>query len=328
MSTKFVAKPAPRSIVAKTVSSAKSPAPKSPAPKGKPTVGGRPPGLFTWVAIGVVIVIVLGLVIIKVTKNSPTSTNSGTYVATSAATLADLTTIPASVFNTVGVTSSVFQVQAPLQIKNQPALTAKAANGKSLPEVLYIGAEFCPYCAAERWSTIVALSRFGTWKGLGDTASSSTDQYPNTPTFTFRKATFTSPYFVFTGVEQFSNVTDPSNAFYYPLMNPTKAETAIIDKYDVSKYFNFAASNDGAIPFISFGNKFFVAGASYLPSMLAGETRDQIAASLKAPTSPITDAIIASANLQTAAICKITNEQPSSVCNSSGVKAAKTALKI
>jgi uncharacterized membrane protein len=313
--------------VAKTVTSAKSPASKSPAPKGKPTVGGRPPGLFTWVAIGVVIVIVLGLVIIKVTKNSPTSTNSGTYVPTSAATLADLTTIPASVFNTVGVSSSAFQVTAPLQIKNQPALTATAANGKTLPEVLYIGAEYCPFCAAQRWSTIVALSRFGTWKGLGDTASSSTDQYPNTPTFTFRKATFTSPYLVFTGVEQFSNVTDPSNAFYYPLMTTTKAQTAVIDKYDVSKYFG-AGVGSGSIPFLSLGNQFFVAGASYLPSMLTGETRDQIAANLKAPTSPITDAIIASANFQTAAMCKITNEQPSSVCNSSGVKAAKTALKI
>src|SRR5215471_17073708 len=30
------------------------------------------------------------------------------------------------------------------------------------PEMLYIGAEYCPYCAAMRWSMAVALSRFGT----------------------------------------------------------------------------------------------------------------------------------------------------------------------
>ena len=39
----------------------------------------------------------------------------------------------------------------------QPALTS---GGK--PEILYVGAEYCPYCAAERWAMVVALSRFGT----------------------------------------------------------------------------------------------------------------------------------------------------------------------
>ena len=45
-----------------------------------------------------------------------------------------------------------------------PALTA---DGK--PEVLYVGAEYCPFCAAERWPVVVALSRFGTWSGLSAT---------------------------------------------------------------------------------------------------------------------------------------------------------------
>ena len=30
------------------------------------------------------------------------------------------------------------------------------------PELFYYGAEYCPYCAAERWSVVIALSRFGT----------------------------------------------------------------------------------------------------------------------------------------------------------------------
>ncbi|HEX8036257.1 MAG TPA: DUF929 family protein, partial [Ktedonobacterales bacterium] len=29
------------------------------------------------------------------------------------------------------------------------------------PQILYIGAEYCPFCAAERWSLIVVLGRFG-----------------------------------------------------------------------------------------------------------------------------------------------------------------------
>ena len=69
------------------------------------------------------------------------------------------------------------------------------------PEVFYLGAEYCPYCAAERWPMIVALSRFGTFSGLKTTSSSSTDIYPNTPTFTFHGATYTSQYVDFVSVE-------------------------------------------------------------------------------------------------------------------------------
>ena len=47
-------------------------------------------------------------------------------------------------------------VAAPIQAISDTALTS---NGK--PEMLYIGAEFCPYCAASRWSMALALSRFG-----------------------------------------------------------------------------------------------------------------------------------------------------------------------
>ena len=60
--------------------------------------------------------------------------------------------------------------------------------------ILFVGAEFCPYCAAQRWPLIIALSRFGTFSGLQTTTSSSSIEYPNTITFTFRSATFTSQY--------------------------------------------------------------------------------------------------------------------------------------
>ena len=38
------------------------------------------------------------------------------------------------------------------------------ADGK--PLVLYVGAEYCPYCAAERCAMVQALSRFGTFSNL------------------------------------------------------------------------------------------------------------------------------------------------------------------
>src|ERR1700722_14197678 len=69
------------------------------------------------------------------------------------------------------------------------------------PEIVYVGAEYCPYCAAERWALTAALSRFGTFSNLHYIHSSSTDVYPSTPTLTFYKSTYTSKYVDFQPVE-------------------------------------------------------------------------------------------------------------------------------
>jgi hypothetical protein len=291
---------------------------------------GRPAGLFTWLAIGLVVVIVATLVIVKVASGGPGSTGGKTtFTAVDPVTFQQLTTVPASVFNTVGVKSTVEQVSAPIAVKGQPALTAKNSAGKTVPEILYIGAEYCPYCAAQRWSTIIALSRFGTWAGLGNMASYGKDVYPNTPTFTFVKSSYKSQYLVFKSVEEYTNYLNATTGYYQLLQKPTKAEVALVTKYDTPKYIPGLSSSDGnPIPFITMDNKFLVSGASYSPDTLTNLSRSAIATGLSDPTSPVTDAIIASANLQTAAICSLTNNEPSNVCTSSGVMAAKTAMKI
>ena len=156
--------------MAQSSASKKRPA-QRPAPR-KPARGGRPAGLFTWLAVGLVVVVVAVLVIIKVTSGgNPSSNASGTFQPASPTTVTQLTTVPASVFNAVGVTSPVAPVTPPQLVKGQPTLTATNASGSKGPEVLYIGAEYCPFCAAQRWATIVALSRFGTWSGLGNMSS-------------------------------------------------------------------------------------------------------------------------------------------------------------
>jgi len=300
-----------------------------PRPPAKAS-SGRPAGLFTWLAIGLVVVIVATLVIIKVASGGPgTTSGSHAFAATDATTVNQLTKVPASVFNAVGVTSSVEQISAPITLKNQPPLTATNSAGKTVPEILYVGAEYCPYCAAQRWSTIIALSRFGTWSGLGNMSSYGKDVYPNTPTFTFVRAKYASQYLVFTGVEEYTNYIDATTNYYKALQTPTKAEIKIVEKYDTPKYVTGLSSSDGnPIPFMSFGNKFIVSGASYSPDTLTSLSRSDIAAGLSDSSSPVTDAIIASANYQTAAICSLTNNQPANVCSSSGVMAAKTAMKI
>jgi thiol-disulfide isomerase/thioredoxin len=77
----------------------------------------------------------------------------------------------------------------PKRISGQAVLND---NGK--PLIVYIGAEYCPYCAAERWAAVIALSRFGTFTGLGQTHSSSSDVYPDTATLSFHGAVYASQY--------------------------------------------------------------------------------------------------------------------------------------
>jgi len=321
--------------VAKTSASRNRRAPTNrPTPGNRPSSrssarSGRPAGLFTWLAVGLVVVVVAVLVIIKVAGGGTTGSGSTAFQPTDPTTLSELTTIPASVFNTVGVTSPVAQVTAPQAVKGQPLLTAASTSGKKSPEVLYIGAEYCPFCAAERWSTIIALSRFGTWSGLGNMSSSnvSPEVFLNTPTFTFARATLTSKYVAFRGVEEFKNYVDPATNYYAAFQKPTAQETALIVKYDGPKYIKgLTSSQKESIPFITFANQFLVAGASYSPTTLSGSTRADIAAALSNATSPVTQALIASANYQTAAICSFTHQQPGSVCLSSGVKAADKVM--
>jgi hypothetical protein len=189
--------------------------------------------------------------------------------------------------------------------------------------MLYIGAEYCPYCAAERWAMVVALSRFGTFKGLSTTHSSSSDQFPNTPTWTFYKSTYTSKYLTFAGVEETTNKLASDGQSYTPLQTPTSAQEALLTKYDAPPY--VSSSSKGAIPFVDIGNKYMISGASYSPQLLQGKTWSQIGTALKDPTSPIAKAIDGTANYITAAICKVTGNQPASACTPA-VKQLETKL--
>jgi hypothetical protein len=202
--------------------------------------------------------------------------------------------------------------------------TALTSGGK--PEVLYIGAEYCPYCAAERWPMIVALSRFGTFSGLSTIHSSSTDVFPNTPTFTFYGAKYTSKYLTFTSVEETRNYrvgnSTSQTAQYVTLQTPTSAQQALISQYDPG-----TNGQGGSIPFIDIGNKYVEVGniAGFGPQNLAGLSWSQIGADLSNPSSAVAKGILGAANYLTAAICKVTGDQPASACTPA-VKALEAKL--
>ena len=205
-----------------------------------------------------VIIVVVAFVIIKSNgsgSSGSTASNGPTGTALSAV-VNQTTSVPAATLDTVGAGSG--QVTAtPVKITgNQPPLTS---GGK--PEMLYMGAEYCPYCAAERWSMIVALSRFGTFSGLATIHSAAKDGggqaelYPNTPTWTFLNANYTSKYLTFQHVEVNTNIPDASNGFYTALQTPTSAQQALLDEVRHRDLLP-AGQQPGSIPFIDFGNKY------------------------------------------------------------------------
>jgi hypothetical protein len=246
-------------------------------------------------AVVVVIAIVVVFIVVKTGNKTPASSgpsNGPTGTALSQV-IAETTSVPASTLQAVGAGS----VTTPPK-----AVTGSPLTSGGKPETLYIGAEYCPYCAFERWGMVVAFSRFGTFSGLSTVHSSSTDVFPNTPTFTFHGSSYTSKYVNFTPVEETTNV--PQGNGYTPLQQPTAAQQALMTQYDAS----------GSIPFVNFGNKYTIVGASASPQVLAGKSWQTIASSLHDPANPIAQAVLGTANYMTAALCKLTSNQPASVC--------------
>jgi len=249
-----------------------------------------------------VIAVVVAFIVIKANNKPSTNSSNGPTGAALASVVSKTTNVPASTLDKVGSGSFTGKIS--------PVSGATPLTSGGKPEMLYMGAEYCPYCAAERWSMIVALSRFGTFSGLSTVHSSTTDTPSNLSTFTFHGSSYTSKYLTFTPVEMETNVPDPSTGGYTTLETPTKEQQALITKYDAAPY----TTQPGAIPFIYFGGKYVSIGASYDATVLSGLKWDQIANDLNNPDSPVAKAINGTANHITAAICKMTGNQPASAC--------------
>jgi hypothetical protein len=200
-----------------------------------------------------------------------------------------------------------------IQVSGTPL---KSSSGT--PELLYVGSEYCPYCASLRWALVVALSRFGTFSGLHLMTSSASDVYPSTPTFTFYKSTFTSQYISFTSVELQTN--QLRGGTYPPLQKPSPAQEQILRTYDGPPY--IPASSAGAIPFLDFSNQYILSGTPFNPQILQGENWQEIANAIQQPNNATARAILGTANALTAGICAIDGQQPANVCTTSGVRAA------
>jgi hypothetical protein len=234
--------------------------------------------------------LVIVIAIIAITHSSSKSDPSGDRVAATPAVVQDVTSVSDATLKAVGA-GSVITVPKP--VSGEPPLTS---GGK--PELLYIGAEFCPYCAVERWSLAIALSKFGTVGKLGMVRAATADG--NYASLDFLNSTYTSKYLTFTSVEN-------QDRNHKTLQTLTSAQNTLWNKL---------TNNSPGFPTISFGNKVAFALTPPLdPAVLGSLTQAQIASQLNDPTSKVSKVVDGGANDDIAAICQMTGNQPATVCS-------------
>jgi hypothetical protein len=198
-----------------------------------------------------------------------------------------------------------FQMVPLKAIQDEQAATSGA------PLVLYVGAGFCPFCAVLRWPLAIALMRFGDLEGLIYTRSSGRDVFPNTATFSFEKARFHSALLRLEAVE----LQDRDGK---PLQKLTDAERKTFMQFDTHPYTQYP----GSIPFLYLGGRFVAIGSPFSPEPLQGLDWQQILQQLERGGNQAWQDIMGEADILTAAMCTLTQQQPMSVCAAPAIKAA------
>jgi hypothetical protein len=276
-----------------------------------------------YLALGLIVVaiILLGALVLVRDNSGPSTTSTvETFSPAPSSLVSTLTSVPASVYDDVGVNSPANPVQAPQPTGSgtTPLWLATSGDGPPLPVVFFYGAEFAPYAAVQRWPLILALSRFGTFNQLGLMQSSASTAFANLSTFTFWNVSYTSKYLILESVERYSSL-NPTGGGYLDLQRPDARQAAAIASYGQTA--NTFALTDVA-------NRYVLNGASFAPGVLAGLSQSQIAGDLATPASPLTQAVVTAANEITASICAVDNDKPGGVCDSHAVAAADQELKI
>src|SRR5579883_879381 len=273
-------------------------------------------GLITAIVAGIIAVIIIAMIVVKFvlpfTRSSATVSAADQPVSPTV--MQDLISVSDATENQVGAGTA--------QNTLIPVGTDVLKDSNGHPLIVYVGAEYCPFCAAERWGLIVALSRFGKFSGLRTSHSASDDVYPNTPTFTFVGSSYQSDYIDFSPVELQSNQRVGNT--YQTLQTPTPQQQQLLNTYDGPPY--VAAQSAGSIPFIDLANRYVISGAQIDAGSLDNRTWEQIAANLNDPNSADAKAIVGEANQITAGICQATGDTPANVCTQPAIKTIESQL--
>ena len=175
------------------------------------------------------------------------------------------------------------------------------------PILVYVGADYCPYCAVQRYSLTMALMRFGNFTGLEYMTSAFDDG--DYSTFTFANSTYHSNYLVFQPFELYTR----SDSTLATL--PTNY-TSTFQQYGSSSF-----------PFTNFADEYYISGAILDPSILGTMNQTQVISSILAGNT-LGSEIRQSANVITAVICETTGNRPSSVCDNPSITALTTSTPV
>lgn len=166
--------------------------------------------------------------------------------------------------------------------------------------VFFMGAEYCPYCAAERWAVVRSLQKFGQWEGLKQTISAARDEpYLNLPTYDFTNATYNSSHIEFVAREL-------KDRDFKPLQKLLKTEEKLVRKYNPKK----------EIPFLLVAGRFMQVGSGFPPKIFIGHTFRQTETELKKAESEIRKTIDGEANVISALLCL--SGMPPELCKEAG----------
>jgi thiol-disulfide isomerase/thioredoxin len=227
------------------------------------------------------------------------------------ASLVSQLSVPVSEGAAIG--AGISSVAASKEINSTLNVTELTLNEK--PEVIYIGSEYCPYCALMRWGLVIALSRFGNFTGLEYMTSSHADVGADTPTFTFVNATYSSQYVSFVSREVSGNKL--VNGSYPDLQSLNASQLAILQKYDPR----------GSVPFFDIANRSVLVGADYNDlTILANRNWTEIASQVHNQSSVISKALVGSANIFTAEICDANGNVPASICSQAYIQTIENEL--
>jgi hypothetical protein len=256
---------------------------------------------WAWAGLAMVALVIVAAVVLFLARGGGSSAN-----ATAASGSVPVGTAPAGA-NRPSAAASVALGQIRRE-SSEPLLD----GGK--PLVFFMGAEWCPFCASERWGLVEATSRFGKWSDLRELRSrEGQDYFPALATYDLSQATYTSDYISIRHKEVATVEGDP-------LQKLGAFEEGLVNGYDKL----------GSVPFL------FASGPSgrytvelpFSPGLLDGDSfvslRKEVAAA--APT-PEVEAIGGQADAITALICKLDGRQPASVCAKGSIPALEGELE-
>jgi hypothetical protein len=250
----------------------------------------------SWPLMGVILVVVVAVIALFVFLAKQPPQGQSRDDANEA--FKTVTTLKTDLFGLVGAGNA--NVEGVAKALPANAQVPKGPTGK--PQFLYLGADYCPYCAAQRWAIIVTLSRFGQFK---QPLEPLTSQEGDHLTYDFRHIKYSSQYIDFVALEAVNNQ-QPSL---------TAEQKQLITTYN----------SGGGIPFVLIGNKQAASGSYFRPDVLPTSYKT-IADQVKDPDSDLAKGMIGAANYLTAAVCQVTENQPANVCTSAPIQQLQRLL--